>query len=51
MTDHRISLSVSGVDRVLAGESLSTITDALGVFDEKEKLARFLEEMNNSSNN
>jgi hypothetical protein len=36
---------VNGVDRVLSGEALFTITDALGEFDEKEKLARFIEKI------
>ena len=42
MTDHRISFSVNGVDRVMSGESLSSITEALCAFDEKEKLTNFL---------
>jgi len=45
VTDHRISYTVAGVDRVLAGESLSALTSKLVEYDEKEKLAAFLEEI------
>jgi len=45
VTDHRISYTVAGVDRVLAGESLSALTSKLLEYDEKEKLAAFLEEI------
>lgn len=46
VTDHRIGLTVNGIDRILAGENFSTLTDALTVYDEKEKLAQFLERIN-----
>jgi peptide chain release factor 1 len=45
VTDHRISLSIAGVERVLSGEWLETLTDALGEYDEKEKLTQFLDEI------
>jgi len=45
VTDHRISLTMAGVERVLGGESLSMLTDALGEYDEKEKLRLFLEDI------
>lgn len=42
MTDHRIGLSVNGLERIMSGEDLSTITDALNVNDEKERLVDFM---------
>ena len=42
MTDHRIGLSVNGLERIMSGEGLSTITDALNVNDEKERLIDFM---------
>jgi protein subunit release factor A len=47
VTDHRISLSVSGVERIMSGEAMYTLTDALGEYDEKEKLARFIDKISN----
>jgi protein subunit release factor A len=45
VTDHRISFTVNGVERVLSGEFLSDLTDALWEYDEREKLARFVEKI------
>ena len=45
VTDHRIGFTVNGVDRVVSGENLSSLTDALGEYDEKEKLGNFLQKI------
>lgn len=39
---------MNGVERVLAGEALSNLTDALAEYDEKEKLARFIDKISQS---
>ena len=43
VTDHRISLSKHGIDRMMEGELLEEFTDALRAADEAERLQRFLE--------
>ena len=43
VTDHRVGITVTGVERVLIGDSLDTILIALYENDEKEKLENFLE--------
>jgi peptide chain release factor 1 len=45
VSDHRIGLTVSGVQRVLAGEDLSVLLDALIESDEKERLVKFMESL------
>jgi protein subunit release factor A len=45
VTDHRVSVTVTGVERVLSGESLSDILEALMEFDKKERLENFLEQI------
>ena len=42
MTDHRIGLSVVGVDRVMSGLQLETLHEALIEADKKHKLEAFL---------
>lgn len=49
VTDHRIGLSINGVDRLMAGETFSILTEALTVYDEKEKLIQFLERINSAN--
>lgn len=48
VTDHRIGFSLNGVERVLSGESVEGILDALGVADEEERVRGFLETLENS---
>ena len=43
MTDHRIGVTVNGVDRVLEGETLDNFLVALYEQDEKERLDLFLQ--------
>lgn len=43
VTDHRISLTVSGVERVLQGEGLLNILVPLSESDERERLQMFIE--------
>lgn len=43
VTDHRISLSKHGMDRMMDGELLEEFTDALAAADEAERLQRLLE--------
>lgn len=43
VTDHRIGLTINNVEGIMSGEGLSTLTDALSINDEKEKLIRFME--------
>lgn len=45
MTDHRVGLNVSSVERVLNAESLDPIIDALTVADERERLEYFLDSL------
>jgi peptide chain release factor 1 len=45
VTDHRVGVTVTGVERVLSGEFLSDIVDALIKSDEKERLDNFLEQL------
>jgi protein subunit release factor A len=45
VTDHRVSVTVPGVDRVMSGENLDVVVDALIDSDEKEKLDIFLESL------
>lgn len=45
VTDHRISLNVSGVERVLNAESLPMIIDELTVVEKKDLLHKFLENL------
>ena len=40
VTDHRINLTLYKIDRILAGEALDEIIDALTAHDEAERLAR-----------
>lgn len=42
VTDHRISLSINGVERVLAALSLNTFVDALIEEDDSYRLQSFL---------
>lgn len=43
VTDHRVSVTVNSVERVLNGEMLNTIIDALVESDEQERIDKFLE--------
>jgi hypothetical protein len=45
VTDHRVGLNVSSVERVLNAESLDPIIDALTVADERERLEYFLDSL------
>lgn len=45
VTDHRVSVSVIGVSRVLSGESLDEFIDALYIADENERLQAFMESL------
>lgn len=45
VTDHRVGLNVSGVERVLNAESLDPIIDALTIADEQERLEYFLDSL------
>jgi len=45
ITDHRVNLSVTGVERVLDGENLDTLVEALLENDKKSRLERFLDEL------
>ncbi len=49
MTDHRISFTLTGVDRVMEGESLGELSQALIDSDRKERLEHLLESLNNSN--
>lgn len=44
VTDHRIGLSTTGVERIMLGESLDNILTSLIVADEKERLENFIKE-------
>lgn len=43
VTDHRVSLSKHGVERMMDGEMLGEFSEALRAADEGERLQRFLE--------
>jgi stalled ribosome rescue protein Dom34 len=45
VTDHRVGLNVSSVERVLNAESLDPIIDALTIADEQERLEFFLDSL------
>lgn len=45
VTDHRVGMNVSGVERVLNGEYLEPIIDALILADERDSLECFLESL------
>jgi protein subunit release factor A len=45
VTDHRVGLNVSSVERVLNAESLDPIIDALTIADEQERLELFLDSL------
>ena len=45
VTDHRVGVNISGVERVLNAESLSPIIDALLVADEQDRLEFFLDSL------
>ena len=45
VTDHRVGVTVTGVSRVMNGEALGQILDALHDADERERLEHFLEEV------
>ena len=45
MTDHRVSFSIAGVERVLSAESLTPIIEVLTIADERERLEFFLESL------
>jgi hypothetical protein len=45
VTDHRVPITVFGVESVLAGTNLFSLTDALSAHDEKDRLSRFLAEI------
>lgn len=44
MSDHRIGMTVSGVERVLQGQVLLDIIDKLLLSDEKERLENFVKQ-------
>lgn len=43
VTDHRVSLSKHGVERMMDGEMLGEFAEALKAAEERERLQRFLE--------
>lgn len=45
MTDHRVSFSIAGVERVLSADSLTPIIEVLTIADERERLEFFLESL------
>jgi protein subunit release factor A len=45
VTDHRVGLNVSSVERVLNAESLDPIIEALTIADEQERLEFFLDSL------
>lgn len=50
VTDHRVNVSVTGVERVLSGEMLSEIIDSLVARDEEERLNTFLSSLRTNEN-
>lgn len=42
VSDHRVGVTIAGVSRLLAGEALNTITQALMEQDENERVSNFL---------
>jgi peptide chain release factor 1 len=42
VTDHRVGLTISGVDRVLSGVDLQTIVEALVADEKKQRLENFV---------
>jgi peptide chain release factor 1 len=48
VTDHRVSVTVTGVSRVLSGEFLNDIVHALIELDENERTANFIHKLTNS---
>jgi len=49
VTDHRVSGTVTGVERVLSGEMLSSLVDGLVKQEYIDKLNTFWKEMSNKS--
>lgn len=45
VTDHRIGLTITGVDRVMQGIELKTMVDALVEHDKKERLEKFVKSL------
>ena len=45
ITDHRVGLSITGVDRVLSGENLDTIVTELMEDDRAKRLEGFLKQL------
>ncbi len=45
ISDHRISLTVHGVERVMNGEALYQLIDGLMKSDEHDRLANFLQQI------
>ncbi len=46
MTDHRIGVSLQGVNRVLEGQILFELFESLAVFDEKQRLENLIQNLN-----
>ena len=45
MSDHRVGVTVVGVDRFMSGESLDDVVLELVANDERERLTEFLKSM------
>lgn len=49
MTDHRVGITAPGIHRVLSGEVLGDIIEALIENDDTENLANFLQGLENKT--
>ena len=47
-TDHRIGMTIAGIDRLLSGLTLGHMLERLAEEDEKQKLETFLKTLQNS---
>jgi peptide chain release factor 1 len=45
ITDHRVPVTVMGMERMMNGELLNDITDSLINMDENERMEKFLEKL------
>jgi protein subunit release factor A len=48
ITDHRIGLTIPGVQRILSGQELATIIDGLQESDAEERLQNFIAQAQSS---
>ena len=51
VSDHRIGLTIQGVDRVMGGSALGLFVDQLMEIDEKQQLENFLKNIESLGNN